>query len=389
MNYLLIGCLFFLACTNGTQKKRQSTVQQNLNITENIQQLLWGNKDVVDSTVLLEIVLHDLNNSRYKEALKKMSVTYPLDTFYFEGYYGFKIRQIANLSPAEKYVMFRINDYAENIWEDKLIGELFESLLDQNDRLFQLQMVESVYLGSKDSKDDNLKKDAVGQLENLLLEHPESKRVKYLLASKYLDLFELNKALEIFDQLIQQDYYALVSLKKILRFFLANENPLSKKYLQIMTNKFPQECKLIYSTQFLDTIGEPALIMMCNQCVQSVFQEDSMFAKILMGKFYLNKRQLNTVDSLYNTYEKNQVISFFDDNYLLERGLYYDLKLRSLFLQKKYNELVKFIAGIGANSVINIKNEEQFKTYIKGLYKSYFSQDTTGFKPFFEKSFPD
>src|SRR4029078_10972547 len=107
--------------------------------------------------------------------------------------------------------------------------------------------------------------------------------------------------------------------------------------------KFPPECKLQSIKILLTTMSEDSLVKLCAPCMKSVFQKDSIFSKLYLAKFYLDKKRFDKVDSLTNDFNNNYDVFVFDSTLLFERGLYSDLKIRSLFLQRRYNEICRLI----------------------------------------------
>lgn len=73
---------------------------------------------------------------------------------------------------------------------------------------------------------------------------------------------------------------------------------------------------------------------------------------------------------------------------LWEKGEYYDIVLRSLFLQNKYEAIYIFLfKSVGLNETINIESGEDFYNLIKLYYNLYIDQSGEHFEQFFVRHF--
>jgi hypothetical protein len=260
-------------------------------------------------------------------------------------------------------------------------------MMDDKNELYQLQTNEVYFLGSLNNKNYSLTRKNISSLIESLNANPDSQRLKFLLANEYLIVNETEKSLKFFDELIDANYYAQVCLRRIIEKFSIEKNPLLPKYTSLYAKKFPGGC-LVGLESHLIGEGEGGLQGLDKKCACSPFQKDSIVAKISSARLYLNKRDFKHSDSLVQIYLNLKKPILLDSTMMFERGEYYDIHLRSLFLQKEYGKLREFVNnGLTTNSVITIDNEEQLRQYLQKLYVDYISPSLSGFEAFYNDNF--
>ena len=390
--FILFLLTMIISCANQNDNKNKKEKKDipisQIPITAKVIKLLWGINDKIDSSNVLELAIDYLDRSMYKSALELLNSKYTLDTINVGGFYGFKIASNYEISNYEKYILFRLNDYVGNLSENELSIQLLDAAMKSDNELYVLQSVEDEYLQNRNQRDTAIAKKIIDELKDLTIKFPDSRRVKFLLANEYLTINNIEDALRLFDNLIDDNYYALTSLRTIIQYLSFNKSHFLKEYLQIFKKKFPNECNLTSIKMSLQAISTDSLDILCRPCIKSDFQNDSIFSKLYLAKLYLDKRQFSKVDSISNEFHRNYHFFVFDSTLLFERGLYSDIKMRSLFLQQKFNKICEFIkTDLGYNLVIQIDNKKEFKLYIQRLYSDYISSDMNAFNSFFEKNF--
>lgn len=396
----LVSAITLWSCQNPPKDEKQISgkgIKDTAIITDNLIKLLWGSSDHSDSNNTLEMAVYYLNKSMYKSALGVLENRFlpEIDTVNTGGFYGFNVSyhfsddQYEKYNNCVQYCFFRLNDYAENVVGNELENEIL-GLAKFDDQLYILQSIEDSYVSIKNNINISDADSLITKIKKVKKKIPDAKRLDFILANEYLIVNDSDNALKIFDGLIREDYYALSSLRNVIKYLSINGSPLLNKYVSIFNDKFPHECNLIAVDRLLKSAPENLISSICNKCIQSTFQRDSVYVKAMIAKYFMNLKKLNKVDSIATEYLSDIHNKTFDSTVLYEKGIYCDLKMRVLFLQGKYNELCKFAKhDLALNPLIAIDNEQELKFYIQNLYIEYISIDLKGFLTFFEKNFKD
>lgn len=365
-------------------------------LTENYIRLCYGLKTDVDTNNVMEHAMQLLNASDYKGCLELFKRKYnKLDTVrWHSGYYGLIIPDsniqsyhtaALKYNPLD-YLSFRYNNFIGDLANDE------EAIIFQNsgnfdnpDELFKLQYVDGDIISYDKLRisDSVVAKRTIKDAEVLQKKYPESKRLEYILGSSYLVLGQDAKAIPIFNELINQNYYALLCLKKIINY-LGYKNRLveQEKYVTIFKKMYPDECLLIdqYNQLPIDSVKS-----ICKECVEKGSQRDSISANIFLAKYFFNQRAFHPFDSIINIYfREHDYADSYDDLKVQEEHVYPDLKMRELFLLKEYNKMFHYENFIHLEAADVLKD---FKNYTKQLYSDYISTDTSGFDNFYRKFF--
>lgn len=385
----LFSILLFSCSNTATREKKENLIKESdLVLTENLKNLFLGISNTYDSSNILETAIYFLNKSMYREAIRILRLHYNVDTVKVGGFLGYKEAENSAKNPYWLYTFFRLNDYTDNITGNELESELIGSLVDSNDKLFFLQNLEDSYLSIKKENNLNEANVLISQIRAFKKKFPNAKRLDFILANEFLITNDSSNAIKIFDQLIQEDYYALPSLRNLTRYLAVHQSPLLYRYVTILNSKFPSECNLVLLNRSLKYSSIDSFHILYNNCIQSSFQRDSVYAKLLLTKYYLNSKKLNIVDSIVNEYLNNIDNETYDSTVLYEKGNYFDLKMRVLFLRGKYDDLCHFAkTKLELNPIVTIDNEAELKFYMEELYKDYITTDTKDFNSFFEKNF--
>lgn len=384
--------LIISGCTDISHVKKQAQKQdqfsRRVHVTDKTIGLLWGNIDSVSNLDSLSLAISYLNRSEYKEALRLLAGLYPLDTLNVGGFYGFKIANEFSASNYEQYIFFRLNEYTQNINTKELLVQLGRSVVSEDDELNVLQNIENAYLQNIEKKDTFTARNIVNQINQIMPKFSKSKRLKFILANEYLALNDMNSALKLFDNLIDQNYYSLVSLRTVTAYMSKSKHPLLRRYLSVLDEKFISECNIFKIHEMPMNLPGDSLKDICNKCFKSSFQRDSVYSKVLLAKYYLANKQIAKVDSMTNEYLIDIENKTYDSTVLYEKGNYFDLKMNVLFLQEKYGQLCDFAkTKLEMNPIIEINSERDLKAYIQYLYAKYVSSDLKGFETFFNKNF--
>ncbi|MBV4358923.1 hypothetical protein [Pinibacter aurantiacus] len=390
LSAFVFATFIVVGCGNNNSKSNKKYIanvsQTSTNVSKNFIALLNGSSSTVDSSNPLELSIFYLNRSMYDSSCEVLKRNFSLDTLIENDFYGFELKD-KNASNYVKYAVFRLNEYPHNL-DNELHLQLLRSITDERDELYQIQSSEVYYLGSLSGVSPESTKKNINSLIERLSKSPHNQRLKFLLANEYLIANETDKSLKIFDELISANYYAQVSLRTIIKRLTIEKSPLLSKYISLYTNKFPGECLFGLAPHLYKEVGEGDLQELNRNSCRSPFQKDSILAKIFLASFYLNKRDYKNADSLVQIYLRLKKSLLLDSTMMFERGQYYDIQMRSLFLQKQYKKLTEFVKnGLTTNSVINIDNEEQYKQYLQKLYMEYISPSLDGFEPFYSDNF--
>lgn len=393
-SYRLLPFFILLSCNpSPTQKKHMEESPYDTIpgiMTKKMDNLFWGVDDKLklDTANPIESAMYFLNKSKFSAGLTVLRTKYNLDIAYYSGgFHGIKEKESVEANKLIRYTYFRFNDYSN----PRIVGgELYNqlSLVDTTEKLYHLQEVEAPYIGIKEDMDSLTAEKLVPLLKKLNEKYGNAKRLEFMLASEYLLLNDTIKAMSIFDRLIGSDYYALCSLRALTASFSDKSPLLMNKYSALLDRKFPDECNFYKARSLLATIKEDSMVYECKKCFQSVFQADSIYARLLLSKFYMFHKSLGKVDSLVNGYLKIEDGEPFNDDRKYIKGVYYDFKLRTLFLRGRYYEMQKFAEKkIRDNPVVQIDSDADLNRYVKNLYLQYISSETKDFGAFYEKNF--
>lgn len=388
LTQVFIIILFSCTSQNNNQKKETYKNESESIISENLIELFWGSSNHFDSSNILETSVYYLNNSMYRKAVEILSHNYNLDTVKTGGFYGYKGGGNFEINPYKVYTFFRLNDYGENIIGNELLNELIKSAVKPEEELYTLQSIEATYLTIKNNISISEAETLIKQIKDLKKKLPYAKRLDFILANEYLKVNDNTNALKIFDKLIKDNYYALPSLRNLIRYLSVNKSSLLSKYVSISNDKFPFECNLVALNRSFKSAPDDSLYIKYNNCLKSSFQRDSVYAQVLLTKYYMRMGKIEKVDSITDKYLNDIDNKTYDSTVLYEKGNYFDLKMRVLFLKGNYKQLCEFTKSkLEFNPIISVDNKQELKFYIEKLYSEFISLDLKEFNTFFEKNF--
>ena len=360
-----------------------------------------GNKCSINKTVSLCLGIHssttnNVGNSDLESVLNDLSLSNELSAFRVTSKYllaGNELNINGLVGEKEFQVLmikYRYLDYLDESTPQNLTNLLSSISLDKSDSLCfrKLLDIELTYLSglSKDYGELNLIK-SIEQIKKYKEEFPGSFRIRYLLANLFWIAAKKESAIIEYKELISNEYYKYKSLRKVIEYYYAMNIPDStNKYLKESTEEFSNKC---IPEKLMQSSSDSEFFIECDKCLTGNNKKDSIISKIELIKFYLNKRNFEKVMLGYKKYDSANVDLGLDDVKVWERGEYYDLILRTFFLQKDFKKFTNFIIrNVGYNKKILVNNERQFKELVYGYFLDYnVGASEEKFETFYKKSF--
>lgn len=396
----IILLVALIGCSVADRKhvvSREVAGKNSIVLPENYIRLCYGLNTQIDTNNVMEHGMQLLNSSNYKGCLELFKRTYhKLDTVkWHSGFYGLIIPDSniqsyrtpdLNIYNPLDYLSFRYNNFIGDLANDEeglILGPAVNS--NNPDELYKLQHVEGVMLAYDKIRisDTVVAEKVIEDVQDLQKKYPDSKRLDYILGASYLVIGEDAKTIPIYNRLINQNYYALPCLKKLITY-LGDRNRLAEqaKYVAIFKRMFPDECLLLeaYNQLSIDSVKG-----ICKKCIETGSQKDSILASIFLAKYLFDQKAYPAFDSLLKIYyREHDYGASYVELKKYEEKIYDDLKVRELFLQKQYNKIFDYVSFNDTDSTVVMSD---FKNYIKQLYKNYIAIDTTGFDIFYKRSF--
>ncbi|MGK2861747.1 MAG: tetratricopeptide repeat protein, partial [Chitinophagaceae bacterium] len=254
--------------------------------------------------------------------------------------------------------------------------------------LNRLAEIEFDFLSFYSLYDSIKKKEQINKFEKHLKEYPKSLRIQYLYGKLNYDMGFYNIGLPVFHNLLQKKYYENPILELMFEFYSIIDDDSVMHYAKVFSDRFPDNCNLGNLSVLIKQNQDSLFMEECEKCLKSEKLTDSIKAKIEMAKFYLNTRDFLKVKRLYNDYKIKNKDFTFNDFKIWETGEYYDIFLRSLFLQKRYRDFYEFIQNeMGYNKKINVENEKDFYKLIRKYHADYSESQSIEFDKFFNENF--
>ena len=334
-------------------------------------------------------ILTILAKSKERLAIETSTRTFNIVPFRSSGYLGFRSQEPQANEFHSKYVAYRLSEYIDNLDYDYLY-RTYNDFADINKKTSQFNIICSIernyllyFLA------DSLKaRQYLSALEIDLKDIPKSKRIKFLLAKIYQAEKNYEKAIVLYKDLLESDYYAFLSLRNLINICIIHNPDSLDYYKRLASIKFRGRCiPEIWNTDVKKSFELNSELL--NDCISSTSQRDSMKALLYLGGTYLDLQKFSEFDSLYSEFSINNSEFLLDSFKTWEKGEYYDLKLRSLFLQNRYKELIKFITtSVGYNRKISVGSALELKKLIRQYYFEYnLDASDNRFESFFAKKF--
>lgn len=294
-------------------------------------------------------------------------------------------------SQESKYMAYRFFEYLGNISKQELINQLlllYDKSKDSNSCVNKLAEIEVDYLSFFNLYDSTSKKNKLLNFENYIKKYPESNRLKYLYSKMLYELGQFQMALSFFYNLIEKGYYEKPIFDCLFEYYSNKNTDSIKYYSTIFSESFPMLCNLGTLDIIKKTTNNDIFLNECKKCFKSRLQSDSIKAKISLGWYYLNNSKYNEIEILFNEYQKRNTKYNPARIKVQEAGEYFDIYLRSLFLQKQYKKLFTFlIQNVGYNEKIQISTNDDFYQLIENYYKEYYDKSGQGFNNFYISNF--
>jgi len=397
--FCLIMMVLFFSCNSSKNKKKELTIldidTSEGVLTSNMNKLYWGINENIkpDTANPLEMAMFHLNNSDYKGAYSALRKKYLLDTIIGKGIYGFMCSGSYQPNKYKVYTFYRFNDYSDNVIRNTLENEFVGGAIYDSSKpeLRGLQEVEDNYAEIKnysDKIDTNNARKLIPKLLNAKKAYKNARRLDFLLLNEYIIVNDSSNAMKVADKLVKENYYSLPTLRHIIKYLSGIDNSQAKKYIFLLDKMYPSECNLFKIKSSISTANENSILNECKKCYISDFRIDSMYARLLLVKYYFENKQYEKANIYLNEY-----LDKWDEGmYIKElgniRGQYYDLKLRILFMKGNFEEFCKLINyKMQINPVVPLDDPIAFKSYIQKLYRDYISSDGTRFDAFYQKNF--
>ncbi|WP_152267312.1 hypothetical protein [Agriterribacter humi] len=388
---LIIYVILCIGCTSNKTKTTNAEKVKNGSIflDHNLVNLFLGIEITGDSSNIVSKIIASLNCSQYEVAGKLLVSNYSCDTVYHSGFWGLQnTNQLDNIG---SYLFFRYESFLNNLPQEQQELMIVGSLIHKPQILNAIQELEYSYVKNSNNHDSLSATHIIHQAKKLMNgSQKRIRRIEFILANSLFDVGDINGGLIVFKKLIEENYYALPSFKRIINTLRnAADSAQLEQYIDQFKNRFPDE----YLVQQINHNNSSTadIVAATHEFAVKNNQRDFILAKTILARHYLNNKNYLEADSIINEYFKN-FKEFTANDFLVkyERGVFFDLQMRRFYMQNKFDRLCEYaLISLRENPVIEIKNEKDFKNYIKFLYKKYTNKNSDGFDDFFNSHFED
>lgn len=334
-----------------------------------------------------------LENSDFQKALVLLKSENDIRELKYNGYTYFEYPD--SLSVFLNYKIYRLMEYIgetnSKVYFEYLMKAYTPNLLD-NDKgatycMNQLTEIEYDYLAIYSDRDSAQILTHLKKFKNHVQSNQKSLRIKFMWAKMNYYAKNYKIAFSLFNELLNESYYEKNIYETYFEYYIERDFDSLEYYSHKFQEKFPLSCNV--GELFLPSIQTDSLFFSkCMKCFDYGSANDSIRAGIALGKNYLMKEDHKGIKNIFDAYKKNNTEFLQDDLKIWETGEYYDLFLRSLFLQKKYKEMFKFITKeVGYNKKININNDEDFYLLIQEYFNEYMKAKGKDFEIFWDGNF--
>lgn len=387
---LIIYVFLFIGCNSNKIKIPNAADSKNDSIflDDNLVNLFLGIEIIGDSSSIASEIITSLNCSRYEEAVRLLMLNYSGDTVHHSGFWG--LQSASKLDNICSYLFFRYENFLNNLPQEQQERMIASSLIHESPIINNLQELEYLYVKNLNDHDSLSATHIVLQARRLIDGSKKRlRRVEFLLANSLFDMGDIDGGLILFNKLIQENYYALPSFKKILGTLSnASDSVKLEHYMHKFKDRFPDGCliqQISYKSSTKDILTAIQILNSKNN------QRDLILARTMLARHYLHNKNYQAVDSIIDTYFRN-FAELTADDFLVkyQRGVFFDLRMRRYYIKKEFDSICDYaLISLRDNPVIEIKSEEQFKNYIRFLYKSYTNKQLDKFENFFNSHFED
>jgi hypothetical protein len=391
--YFLVFFVFagFLSCKSNKEHKNarifNSRLTDSFPVSNTELNYLLGVQLEGNGLDSFSSIVSSINHSDYKIA-KKLLENYSYDTVRHSGFWGINSKSLLN--PKFSYLFFRYENALANLPQEEQQLMIVGSAIHEPSLIYEVQSIEYAYVANLNNQDSTAAHDIVMRANKLIVRGKKRiRRIEYLLANAYLDIGNVDSALSIFDILIDEDYYSLPSYKRVIDFLSKTKDSVKmKRYKTDFYNKFPNEPLI---TEINYKSSTETILLTLQKCTTSNYQRDVIRARTILARHYLVVGQYAAVDSMVDAFFRN-----FDEmtanDFLIgyQKGVFFDLRMRRLYLQKKFTDMCGFaLLSLRENPVVKINNSEDFRQYVKALYIEYTQKESSEFERFFSLNFQD
>jgi hypothetical protein len=386
--YLFQGILFILiqSCNfSSTEKDRCNNSVFNSSLSIEIKENEHEISNPVDYLGLLDC-------SKDSDFFEVVNNKYKLQPFDYNGLKGYVPQPSFSTDKFANYLAYRYAEYVDDLDKNSLLKILISGHLRSNAKkdtaecLEKVFEIENLYL-SYYLENDSLNK-SIKEFENYLKAFPDSKRIQYLWAKLNFDFGSVQIGLKLFKELLDKEYYQKPILKLIINYYSNTNQDSLRKYADYFKQQYPYECNLGEISLFFDSTISQRFLNDCKKCFNGLSRKDSMSAKIFLCRKYLITKNYTMVNRMFNDYKSNNEEFVLNKFKIFEAGEYFDIILQSYFLQKRYNEMYKFITkDMGYNKKIVVKSAGDFYRLLLGYYKMHINANVSSdeFDAFFRK----
>ncbi len=390
--FLFINIISFFGCSS-LSRNNFSYCEDNRFFTNSLTIDIKRNDEDTAGNFVFYSILDSLNRSNYLGALNQAKSYFNFKEFKYNGFKGIMPLEKKGNSFWKSYIAYRLSSFNDDLDKNSLyriIVTNYQIGIENEDSncVKSLFDIEASYLSCflVKSKDSSLKR--VERFKRFLFDYPSSKRVKYLLADLALRFSPVDSAVSLFKELYNVGYYQMPILKILTNYYeKRNEDSLSF-YLSEINRLNPSECSISRIYLLVQQKNKDGVEKECQKCINGYSRKDSMKAKLLLLQVYVNDKNIKKGKDLYGDYENANSEFVLDEFKIWERGEYYDLMLRCLFLQEKYGDMHEFVfKSMGYNEKIKINNEQDFYLLIKKYFAYYNDGKLNDFDGFYIKNF--
>lgn len=362
MKNVITICLIFLSIYSCTNKSMNECISLDWHSAHGIVNGI--------NSVPLDVI-GQLNKSDLNKSIQLLQKNVYMDSAFDDSFpYLFPNREDTN--SWDYYSSYRVAEFIGDVNKSHLQNILLKSFTYGNvsSCLNELYKIENFFLECYLS-DSIGRIDYLDSLELYYRKYPSSLRVKYLLASVYMDFDNERTGLGLLRELLQVKYYEFPVLNRLMTFY-KGKNVDSLFFYSKMTSKmFPSFCNVFELEQKV-LINDTKYIESYNNCLASFSKKDSIRATILLGKWYLNNKKYSELEELYKLFQSKNIEYSSSEIKIWEKGEYFDLMLKNYFIRNQYSKFLKFLfEEVGSNDKIIVENEDDLFQLVFHYYTLY------------------
>ncbi|QGW26979.1 tetratricopeptide repeat protein [Phnomibacter ginsenosidimutans] len=330
------------------------------------------------------LIIQYINKSELDSALYFLK-KFPMDTLTYSVYSGIEPENRKDLKM--NYLVYRYEEALQNLPASFLSSLQVVGYEDENSPV-NLHYIEFLYLRNLEKPSKQLALTIIDSSNATLnAVKGEPLRLEFIKANAYETLGEYEKAINTYESLLAFNYYPYQSIRALIRI-CTMQKQLTKaaSFIQLYGKRYPNE-PLIERISFRS--AEDSIIREIKKAESCNRQRDYIKGMAYLAQHWLFTKQYAKLDEFLDYYFENLNTQLrADETVLYQRGVCYDLKMKRLFIQKRYNEVCEFaLLKLTENSVVQIASEKEFKEYVRAIYKEYSGKSPAEFEAFFASNF--